>query len=585
VKEMAVRFPSAWLDELRLRTDIVQVASAYVQLKRNGHRYWGLCPFHNEKTASFAIDPESQFYYCFGCHAAGNVINLVEELERLSFQEAVTFLADRLHMPLPAVREDPSYTRRKLEREKILAVNKLAAQFYHHSLFQKEGETALAYLKQRGISDATVKKFGLGMSPSARDRLTVYLQEQGFSMDEILSAGLTVAKDGKLYDMFRNRIIFPIIDLNSCILGFGGRTLDNGNPKYLNTRETHVFNKRQVVYAANLLKKTRDLSRIILVEGYMDVISMTQHGISAVVATLGTAVTAEQARFIKRFAPQVWIMYDGDEAGQRATLKALDIFETEAISVKAISIPQAQDPDDYIRQEGADKLNQIVPINAALYRMRHLLADYDMSTQDGRTEYAKACALVLAKVSEPVELENHLRFLEMQTGFPRDVLSAQIGINSMNQADGAMRKRRSWRSESSKINESERIEQILLSILATGKLPSGMITEELFSDTYIKSLVHSINEGISTTALVEMQEPADRAKLINLIMSESDVERDHALIMTRDCIKRLNVIRLEEQIDILQTALMQSAAEEKARKKAEITALSKQLSLLKSEMM
>ena len=316
---MASRYPASWLDELRSRSDIVQIVSGYVALTKKGRNYWGLCPFHGEKTASFSVDGEHQLYYCFGCKAGGDVIHFIMDMERLTFPEAVEQLADRAHMTLPEMEKDEDYERRRTQRERLLNANREAARFYHETLFTPAGEAALAYLRRRGLSDGVIRKFGLGASPDSWSSLSDRLLEKGWKLDELVLAGLTVKKkkdDGRerYFDMFRNRAMFPIINTHGNVIAFGGRTLEKREPKYLNTSDTPVFNKRQGVYAANLLRQQRHLERVILVEGYMDVVSLTQYGVEGVCATLGTALTNEQARLLHRFAPQVYLGYDGDSA-------------------------------------------------------------------------------------------------------------------------------------------------------------------------------------------------------------------------------------------------------------------------------
>ena len=324
-----MRFPQAWLDELRERSDIVQVVSRYVQLTPKGGRYWGLCPFHGEKTASFTVNPQRQMYYCFGCHVGGSAINFVMEMEHLEFVDAVKLLAEQAHMELPQMvggREDAAT---KSQKERLYEANKQCARFFHSQLWKKENEQVLAYLYNRGLDDATIRMFGLGSTPPRSDGATQAMRSLGFTDDELVTAGISVRRDGRVYDMFRQRAIFPIIDAQGRVLGFGGRALGDIKPKYLNTGDTPVFNKRLGVFAANLLKKQRGLKRVILVEGYMDVIALTQAGLPGVCATLGTALTIEQARLLKRYAPEIWVSYDGDAAGQKAILRALEIFEQE----------------------------------------------------------------------------------------------------------------------------------------------------------------------------------------------------------------------------------------------------------------
>ena len=576
------RFPPAWLDELRSRADIVQVVSAYVQLKRNGHRYWGLCPFHNEKTASFSVDAEHQLYYCFGCKAGGSVIQFVMEMERLDFQEAVRFLADSLHMPLPEMKADPDYERRKSQRERLLGANKLAAQFYHKVLFEKEGEDVLDYLKKRGLDDATIRKFGLGAAPKGWDTLTKQLLKDGYSLDELHACGLTVVKEKKAYDMFRNRAIFPIIDLNGAILGFGGRAMGDAMPKYLNTQDTPVFNKRLGVYAANLLKKTRNLNRVILVEGYMDVVALSQFGVEGVVATLGTSLTQEQARFLKRFAPQVYLAYDGDNAGQQAILRGLDIFQNEAIPAKVLVFPDKLDPDEFIRRDGLEAFLGLAPQNAAQYRMLKKQEEFDLSTQDGRTEYAKACALILKDVQEPVEVDNHLTFLSVQTGFSREVLIAQMGLKHAPKEKHIYAPKRERYEKTPLLTESIKTQQMLLSLMATGKMQNGLVTPEQFTDSNLRALAEGLLSGESPAALIEAQEPQHRAMIADILMIKSQLDRDSVLKMAQDCLNRLSTLRLEDRMEELKTALNNAPAAEKPAMVNEIISLQKRLNLLKS---
>ena len=582
MKGIQGRFPPAWLDELRSRADIVQVVSSYVQLKRNGHRYWGLCPFHNEKTASFSVDQEHQLYYCFGCKAGGSVIQFVMEVERLDFQEAVRLLADRLHMPLPEMKEDPDYERRKSQRERLLGANKLAAQFYHKTLFEKEGEDVLRYLKKRGLDDSTIRKFGLGAAPEGWDTLTKYLLKEGYSLDELHACGLTVVKEKKAYDMFRGRAIFPIIDLNGAILGFGGRAMGEAMPKYLNTQDTPVFNKRLGVYAANLLKKTRNLNRVVLVEGYMDVVALSQFGVEGVVATLGTSLTPEQARFIKRFAPQVFIAYDGDNAGQQAILRGLTIFQAEAIPAKVLVMPDKLDPDEFIRRDGLEAFLGLVPLSAARYRMLKKQEEFDLSTEDGRVEFAKACALILKDVAEPVELENHLNYLSIQTGFSREVLLAQMGLTQAPKQKHIYTPPRERYEKTARTTESVKTQQMLLSLMATGKLKSEVITPDRFTDSSLRALAEGLQNGESPASLIEMQEPENRAAIANILMTKSQLDRDSVLKMAQDCLNRLNILSLEERMEELKAALAAAPAGEKPAMVNEIVALQQRLNQLKS---
>ncbi len=577
---MAGRFPPAWLDELRARADIVQVVSTYLPLKRNGHRYWGLCPFHNEKTASFSVDGQRQMYYCFGCKAGGSVIQFVMDMEHMDFSEAVLHLADRLHMTPPEVKEDEAYQASRTLKERLLGANRAAAHFYHQRLFLREGEPILSYLKGRGLDDGVIRKFGLGAAMGSRDELTEHLISQGYTLEETQKAGLTILREGKAVDMFRNRAIFPIIDLYGQVLGFGGRAMGDSKPKYLNTPDTPAFNKRLGVYAANLLRKLRNLQRVILVEGYMDVVALSQFGVEGVVATLGTSLTQEQARLLKRFAPQVWVAYDGDSAGQHATLRALDIFEGESIPARVLAFPDNLDPDEFIRRDGLDAFTHLSPMSPAEYRMERKAEEFDLSTQDGRTEYAKACAEILRRVTQPVELENHLQQLVLQTGFSKEVLQAQIGISlpPVKNSASSQRERLSTRAE----GKPDRAEQSLLSLLATGRLPRGTVTPEEFKDPFMKQLCQELTDGRTPAELMESQaDENNRSLAAEIFATPMEGEPDTLMRMAEDCLDKLRRQRIEAKLTELRLQIPTLKGKEKEAALQETVALMQRLNQLK----
>lgn len=593
---MASRFPSAWLDELRARADIVQIVSGYVTLKKNGHRYWGLCPFHGEKTASFSVDQERQLYYCFGCKAGGSVIQFIMDIERLDFAEAVRFLADQLHMPLPQMEDDPDYQRRRSQRDKLLAANREAAQFFHRTLFTEAGRPMLDYFKRRGLTDSVIRKFGLGAAPEGWDTLTKYMLDAGYTLDELRLCGLCVIKEAqpatadspakpkRAFDMFRGRAIFPIIDQYGNVLAFGGRILGNGQPKYLNTSDTPVFNKRLGVYAANLLRKERHLDRVVLVEGYMDVVSLTQFGVTGVCATLGTALTSEQARLLKRFAPKVYLGYDGDSAGQHAILRGLDILEAEGIPARVLDFPGGQDPDEFIRASGPEAFAQLPALSPETYRMRRLKAEYDLSTQEGRTEYAKACAPILARL-EPVELENHLQELSVQTGFTREVLLAQIGASLPKAVPHTPApKRESWKQSSpAQSGEDIRAEELLISLIGTGRLPGDIASEEDFLDPVLKSLYAELVRGASPARLVEeQQDELLRARVSRLLLTPPSENTDQLIRMAQDCLSSMRRRRITEKIQTIMRSINTLTGDDKKNAMTEVQTLTAKLNRLKS---
>ncbi len=595
---MASRFPAAWLDELRARADIVQIVSGYVPLKKNGHRYWGLCPFHGEKTASFSVDAEQQLYYCFGCKAGGSVIQFIMEIERLDFPEAVRFLADQLHMPLPQMENDPDWQRKRDQRDRLLSANREAARIFHQTLYTKDGEASLNYLRKRGLTDNVIRKFGLGAAPEKWDFLTQQLLQKGFTLEELRQVGLTVVKDEenlpdgtkrpkRAFDMFRNRAIFPIIDQYGNVLAFGGRILGEGQPKYLNTSDTPVFNKRLGVYAANLLRKERHLERVVLVEGYMDVVSLTQFGVTGVCATLGTALTNEQARLLKRFAPKVYLSYDGDSAGQHAILRGLDILEAEGIPARVLDFPDGLDPDEFIRRDGLEGFEKLPALSPATYRMRRLKDQFDLSTQEGRTEYAKACAQIL-KGLEPVEMENHLQQLMVQTGFSREVLMAQIGQTVPRTHEAAQKPaaaasaRRTPATDGT--DDELRAQEMLISLLGTRRLPSDIISEQDFDDPLLKSLYTRLKEGDSPAALVDaFQDREDiRARVGRLLLTPPSEDTDQLIRMAEDCLSSLHRKRIERQIKTIMQNVNSMTGEEKREAMMQVQQLSAQLNQLKA---
>lgn len=577
---MAGRYPSQWLDELRARADIVKIVGSYVTLKKNGHRYVGLCPFHNETAPSFSVDEQKQVYHCFGCKAGGSVIQFIMEIERLSFQEAVAFLADQLHMPLPEMQNDPGYERRRSLKERIYLANKSAARLYHQLLWQPEGAGILHYIQQRGLSDAVIRRFGIGAAPPSA-RVGQKLMQEGFTEDELVQAGLMLRREGRAFDMFRNRAMFPIIDAYGNVLGFGGRAMGDAMPKYLNTSDTPAFNKRYTVFAANLLRKARGLTRVILVEGYMDVVALSQFGVEGVAATLGTALTPEQARLLHRFAPEVHIAYDGDRAGQKAILRGLEVLEGENVPVRVLDFPGGLDPDEFIRQEGVEAFHALKPISGVVYRMLREKERHDMSTEEGRTEYAKACALFLRGVKEPVELENHLKRLALETGFSRDVLMQQVGASPAPKPAPAPRSER-FGQKAKQAAGVDWTARTLLAVLATGRLPKDSVSSEEFEDPLLRSLCEGLLAGETAAALMERQpDEQGRAVVGDILSISTDMDDDGLMRMAQDCLKKLRRERLEKELDLLQQRLPTLTDGERERETQRAFALTQQLLDLK----
>lgn len=583
---MPGRFPNAWMDELYARADIVQIVSAYIPLKKNGSRYWGLCPFHHEKTPSFSVNAEQNLYYCFGCKAGGNVIQFIQEMERLTFPEAVEHLARQLHMAVPQTQEDPDYEKRRSQRERLLSANRDAAKWYHEQLWRPENSRLLEYLHGRGLDDGTIRKFGLGAAPDQWSALTDHLEGMGYTQEELRLAGLTVVKEQSRFDMFRNRAIFPIIDAQGQVLGFGGRAMGDVQPKYLNTSDTPVFNKRKGVYAANLLKKQRNLKRIILVEGYMDVVALIQHGVTGVVATLGTALTNEQARLLKRYTPEIWVSYDGDSAGQHAIVRALDIFEQEAITARVLFFPDNLDPDEFIRQRGLEAFQQLRPLRAAEYLLQRASEDLDLSDDEGRMEYAKRSARILQKVKEPIELDHYLKMLTVQTGIDRNILLMQMGMQAPDpgtsgRAERPLLPRRPYQPK----DEQSAAEKTLISLLVSGLAPENAIQADDFDSPRIRQLAEELLSGKTAAMLLsECESDQERQEISSLFALDTEITPENAASMVQQCLNTIRLRRRQKQADDLRGNLDQMNPEEKKKALAEIVNLTKEMADLKGLM-
>lgn len=387
-------FPDSFLNELVSRNEISDVVSDYVHLSRKGSNLFGICPFHSEKTASFSVSTDKQIYHCFGCSKGGGVINFIMEIENLSYPDAVRFLAKRAGMEVP---EDGGKDERA-RRERLYAVNRAAARFYHECLASPQCKKMVEYVARRGISGRYAVKFGIGAAPDAWDMLTAVLKKQGFTLQEMADAGLILKnKNGGYYDRFRNRLMFPIIDVRGEVVGFGGRVMDDSTPKYLNSPESAIFSKSRNLFGLNLAKKSK-AGYIIVCEGYMDVLSMHQAGFDNAVASLGTALTAEHGRMLSRYTKEVRLAYDSDEAGVKAAQRAISILGQSALAVKVIRMNGAKDPDEYIKKYGADAFRKVLEQseNHIEYRLLSTKSKYDLTRDDERVEFIQEAAKLLA---------------------------------------------------------------------------------------------------------------------------------------------------------------------------------------------
>ncbi|HHV94911.1 MAG TPA: DNA primase [Clostridiaceae bacterium] len=423
---MKAFFTEEFIEEVRMNNDIVEVVSEYVHLKRKGRYFFGLCPFHNERTPSFTVTPDLQIFNCFGCNKGGNVIHFIMSIENLDFVEAIKFLAERAGMELPGNDNSESAKEYKLKTE-ILNINKFVAQSYYNNLMSEKGSGAREYLSRRKINHAVVKKFGLGYSFPG-NTLYELLQEKGFSKEAIIKSGLVIeGKRGKYFDRFRNRLMFPIFDVRGNVIGFGGRALDDTLPKYMNSPETLVYNKGRNLYALNFAKNFKD-KKLIIVEGYMDVITLHQNGIINSVASLGTALTENQGRLLKKYAEEVIISFDADAAGQKAAMRSLDMLTNIGCKVKVLTIPNGKDPDEYVRENGPEAFKELIDnsMNLVEYKIGAVKKNIDTNTTEGKIEFVKKAAEILSLIESPAELEIYIRKISEQYEISMGSLYAEV---------------------------------------------------------------------------------------------------------------------------------------------------------------
>ncbi|MBQ9437927.1 MAG: DNA primase [Lachnospiraceae bacterium] len=425
-------YPEEVLEEVKSRVDIVDVVGSYVKLKKSGQGYVGLCPFHHEKTPSFSVSATRQFFHCFGCGKGGDVFRFVKEYENITFPEAVEQLAERVGVKLPEREMSGEAKARKDYRERLLAVNKEAAKFYYYLLRSPQGKTGMEYLKGRGLTEETLHRFGLGFAPSGREILVRHLRGKGFQDSEIRDAALAKADEKwGMHDLFWNRVMFPIQDANHRVIGFGGRVMGQGEPKYLNSLETPIFDKSRNLYGLQYARSSRK-KRFILCEGYMDVIAQHQAGFSEAVASLGTSFTQGQAAILKKYAEQVFLAYDSDGAGQKAAIRAANILKDAGISAKVISLKPYKDPDEFIKNLGSEAYEERIrgAENAFLFEIRMLWEGIDPADPDARTRFAREAARRVLSFEEAIERDNYIEAIAAAYSINPQALREQMAAQA-----------------------------------------------------------------------------------------------------------------------------------------------------------
>lgn len=504
-------FPDSFLQELKLRSDITEIASSYVNLKRHGRNMVGLCPFHGEKTPSFNIYTENGSFYCFGCGAGGDVITFIMKIENLDYVEAVKFLAQRAGMEMPENTYDDSLSKLRM---RIYEANREAARFFHATLLSQRGQSGLNYLRGRALSDRTIRHFGLGFADDDWNSLCNHLKNIGFSEYEIYSANLAFKrKNGNgIYDRFVNRVMFPIIDLRGNVIAFGGRIMTDEKPKYLNTSDTPVFKKSENLFSLNNAKSSGTRT-LILCEGYMDVIALNQAGFTNAVATLGTALTNEQAVLMKRYADEVIICYDADGAGQKATARAIDILRNAGLPIKILTVPSGKDPDEFIRSKGengpaAFKLLIEKCGNDIEYRLMKLKENYNLNTTDGKVAFLNEAVKIVATIESPIERDVFASKLCAELEIDKNAFLEQISkVKRRDRRENIKKETRQIQAElngqSDKINRehykkprSSSAEEALLVYLINNPDYANSISERVTPDKFSNSLIKRYYEYV-----------------------------------------------------------------------------------------
>lgn len=539
-------YPDELVEEVRMKNDIVDVISSYVKLQKKGSSYFGLCPFHNEKSPSFSVSRDKQMYYCFGCGVGGNVFTFLMEYENYSFLEALKYLADRAGVDLPKEEYSKEAKQRADMKAVLLEINKTAARYFYVQLKSAQGAHALTYLKDRRLGDEMIKAFGLGYSNKYSNDLYKYLKSKGYTDEYILKAGLiSVDEKQGVYDKFWNRVMFPIMDVNNRVIGFGGRVMGDAKPKYLNSPETMIFDKSRNLYGLNRARTSRK-SYFLLCEGYMDVISLHQAGFTNAVASLGTALTSGHASLIKRYVQEVYLTYDSDEAGTKAALRAVPILKGAGIAARIIRMEPYKDPDEFIQNEGADAFRERIKKarNGFMFTLEVLERDYEMGSPEGKTEFMREAARRLMEFEEEIERNNYIEAVAAVYHVGKDDLRKLVSKMAIKAglAKSVARPRsvKTWERE--KEDGILKSQKILLTWLTSGedifRQVCGIVTPGDFQEGLYREVAELLYEQYEKGAL-------NPAAIISHFTDENEHREVAGLFHTR--IKELSGIKEQEK--------------------------------------
>lgn len=524
-----MRYSEDIIEEVRVRNDIVDIVSGYVKLQKKGSNYFGLCPFHNEKSPSFSVSPAKQMYYCFGCGAGGNVITFVMEYENYSFSEAFKMLADRAGVKLPV--EEYSKEAREQEdlRAALLEMNKLAASYFYYQLKKPQGEAGYRYLKDRQLSDETIVRFGLGYSNKTSDDLYRYLRGKGYEDSVLKQSGLVTIEEKGSHDKFWNRVMFPIMDVNNRVIGFGGRVMGAGEPKYLNSPETKLFDKSRNLYGLNYARLSRE-KYILICEGYMDVIAMHQAGFTNAVASLGTAFTTQHAQLLKRYTDKVILTYDSDGAGQKAALRAIPILRDVGISIRVLNMEPYKDPDEFIKNLGAEEFKQRIEQaqNSFLFEIEVLKKNYKMDDPEQKTEFYNQTARKLLEFPEALERENYLEAVSRE--FFINYQDLKRLVNRLGSTLGPVRSSVRGEEEDNGKNQRKKdkedgvmqSQRLLLTWLIENPVLFDKIKGVITPDDFIEELYHKVAQMVFDGHAAGTLNPAE---ILNHFIDDDDQYR------------------------------------------------------------
>jgi len=569
-----MRYSDDLIEEVRSRNDIVDVVSGYVKIQKRGGTYFGLCPFHNEKTASFSVTPAKQMYYCFGCGAGGNVFTFLMEYENYTFTEAMQALAQRAGVELPKVEETAEQRREADLRSRLLEINKLAGVYFYRLMNSPRGQRAMDYFLGRGLTPETIKRFGLGYSDNYRDDLYKFLKSKGFDDETLKETGLVKVKENDAYDMFFNRAMFPIMDSNNKIIGFGGRVMGEGEPKYLNSPETKLFDKSRNLYGLNYARTTRK-PYFLICEGYMDVISLHQAGFTNAVAPLGTALTQGQANLIKRYVKQVILTFDSDGAGVKAALRAIPIFKEAGISVKVLNLKPYKDPDEFIKHMGAAAFEERITQaeNAFMFEIAVKSREYDMSDPEQQTAFWHMVTEKLAGFTDEIERNSYLEAVSRRYTMDQSALKRRvnaIGARSMVSAQENPEEYRKKRQKE-KVDGLKKSERLMLTWLTSDEKLYPKLSKWITADEFVDEPYHEAAKMVFADLLAgKKPEPA---RILNHFIENEEAYREVAALFNTTIDEQLSADERNKAITETVKRLKRNSLDIQSRSASDLTKL------------